>query len=60
MTYCYVHFKLISFSYVFWFGDFNYRIDLPDEEVRRAVIAKELDRLLQYDQVMYCLVCGNI
>ena len=38
---------------MFWFGDFNYRIDLSDEEVRRAVAAHELDRLLRYDQVFF-------
>jgi hypothetical protein len=43
----------ISFwcSQIFWFGDLNYRIDLPDSEVRYLVAMKKWDDLLKSDQV---------
>jgi len=39
---------------VFWFGDFNYRIDLPNEDVRRRCAqgaANGIKGMLPYDQV---------
>ena len=43
----------ISFwcSQIFWFGDLNYRVDLPDSEVRYLVAMKKWDDLLKSDQV---------
>ena len=36
---------------VIWLGDFNYRIGLSDDRVRRLVEAGDLDTLYQNDQV---------
>ncbi|PWZ15187.1 Type I inositol polyphosphate 5-phosphatase 2 [Zea mays] len=51
----------ISFwsSRIFWFGDLNYRIDLPDSEVRYLVGMKKWDDLLKSDQLTKELVSGN-
>ena len=38
-------------SNVFWLGDFNFRIDLPNEEVRARIAAGDFDPLLAADQV---------
>ncbi|CAG8506150.1 5975_t:CDS:2 [Dentiscutata heterogama] len=39
------------FDYTFWFGDMNYRIDLPREEVDELINKKDLKTLLCYDQL---------
>ena len=36
---------------IFWLGDFNYRIDLPNEDVRRKIQAGDFPTLLRHDQV---------
>ncbi|GAV52417.1 hypothetical protein ZYGR_0AG04080 [Zygosaccharomyces rouxii] len=39
---------------IFWLGDLNYRIVLPNEEVRKELSAKKegyIERLLRYDQL---------
>ena len=38
-------------DYVFWCGDFNYRIDLPREEVKDLVVARDWASLLVADQL---------
>ena len=40
---------------IIWLGDFNYRIDLSDDKVRRLIHAGDLDRLYQNDQVLASL-----
>uniref|UniRef100_A0A1I7XYG1 phosphoinositide 5-phosphatase n=1 Tax=Steinernema glaseri TaxID=37863 RepID=A0A1I7XYG1_9BILA len=44
---------------VFWLGDFNYRISLGGEEVKRSVRNGELDYLVQYDQLTQQKAVGN-
>ncbi|KAK0400060.1 hypothetical protein QR680_003335 [Steinernema hermaphroditum] len=44
---------------VFWFGDFNYRISLGGEEVKRCVRNGELDYLSQHDQLAQQKAIGN-
>lgn len=39
-------------SRIFWFGDLNYRLNLPDAEVRALVATKSWDELMNYDQVL--------
>jgi hypothetical protein len=39
------------FSHLIWVGDLNYRIPLPDAEVKQLARAGTYDRLLEYDQV---------
>eukprot|EP00761_Pharyngomonas_kirbyi_P006150 gb/GECH01006156.1/.p1 GENE.gb/GECH01006156.1/~~gb/GECH01006156.1/.p1 ORF type:complete len:1033 (+),score=299.96 gb/GECH01006156.1/:1-3099(+) len=38
-------------DFVFWFGDLNYRIDLPNDEVREKVKQKNYADLMEYDQL---------
>lgn len=51
--------KIPSHDRIFWFGDLNYRIDLPDSEVRYLVGMKKWDDLLKSDQLTKELVSGN-
>ncbi|KAG2456399.1 SYNJ1 protein, partial [Polypterus senegalus] len=43
---------LFSHDYVFWCGDFNYRIDLPNEEVKELIRQKNWDALTTGDQLL--------
>ncbi|XP_015271026.1 PREDICTED: synaptojanin-1 [Gekko japonicus] len=43
---------LFSHDYVFWCGDFNYRIDLPNEEVKELIRQQNWDALLAGDQLI--------
>ncbi|WOG90137.1 hypothetical protein DCAR_0209380 [Daucus carota subsp. sativus] len=40
-----------SHDQVFWFGDLNYRINMPDSDVRKLVGKKKWDELLESDQL---------
>ncbi|GMT24753.1 hypothetical protein PFISCL1PPCAC_16050, partial [Pristionchus fissidentatus] len=40
-----------SHDVIFWFGDFNYRISMGGEEVKRAVRANQLDLIVGGDQL---------
>ncbi|KAL8579225.1 hypothetical protein ACOMHN_010809 [Nucella lapillus] len=42
---------ILSHDYVFWCGDFNYRIDLPSEEVKRLVEGQQWAALRDHDQL---------
>lgn len=42
---------LNSHDYVFWCGDFNYRIDLPIDEVKSLVNQSDWGKLLEFDQL---------
>ncbi|XP_032888469.1 synaptojanin-1 isoform X2 [Amblyraja radiata] len=43
---------LFSHDYIFWCGDFNYRIDLPNEEVKELIRQQNWDSLLSGDQLI--------
>ncbi|XP_062944971.1 synaptojanin-1 isoform X4 [Cynocephalus volans] len=43
---------LFSHDYVFWCGDFNYRIDLPNEEVKELIRQQNWDSLIAGDQLI--------
>lgn len=43
---------LFSHDYIFWCGDFNYRIDLPNEEVKDLIRQQNWDSLLAGDQLV--------
>ncbi|XP_053561148.1 synaptojanin-1 [Bombina bombina] len=43
---------LFSHDYVFWCGDFNYRIDLPNEEVKEMIRNHNWDSLILGDQLI--------
>ncbi|RKP02322.1 hypothetical protein CXG81DRAFT_17988 [Caulochytrium protostelioides] len=43
--------RIADHDYIFWLGDFNYRVDLPNEQVRAYINASEATQLLPYDQL---------
>ncbi|XP_040194817.1 synaptojanin-1 isoform X6 [Rana temporaria] len=43
---------LFSHDYVFWCGDFNYRIDFPNEEVKELIRSQNWDSLVPGDQLI--------
>ncbi|CAJ1063882.1 synaptojanin-1 isoform X11 [Xyrichtys novacula] len=43
---------LYSHDYVFWCGDFNYRISLPNEEVKDLIKQQSWDALMAGDQLL--------
>ena len=49
--------SLLSHDYVFWCGDFNYRIDMGREDVKSSVQEKDWDTLISADQLkVTCLI----
>ncbi|XP_048348323.1 LOW QUALITY PROTEIN: synaptojanin-1 [Sphaerodactylus townsendi] len=51
---------LFSHDYVFWCGDFNYRIDLPNEEVKELIRQQNWDALLAGDQLVNQKNAGQV
>ncbi|XP_043927358.1 synaptojanin-1 [Protopterus annectens] len=51
---------LFSHDYVFWCGDFNYRIDLPNEEVKELIRQQNFDGLIAGDQLVNQKNVGQI
>ncbi|XP_051539397.1 synaptojanin-1-like isoform X10 [Myxocyprinus asiaticus] len=51
---------LYSHDYVFWCGDFNYRINLPNEEVKELVRQQNWDALIAGDQLVEQKNAGQI
>uniref|UniRef100_A0A7I5EBA2 phosphoinositide 5-phosphatase n=1 Tax=Haemonchus contortus TaxID=6289 RepID=A0A7I5EBA2_HAECO len=43
--------EIDSHDVVFWFGDFNYRINLSGDDVKKAVHSDDLQRLWAFDQL---------
>ncbi|XP_072515382.1 synaptojanin-1 isoform X3 [Salminus brasiliensis] len=43
---------LYSHDYVFWCGDFNYRISIPNEEVKELIRQQNWDTLIAGDQLV--------
>ncbi|XP_034539742.1 synaptojanin-1 isoform X2 [Notolabrus celidotus] len=43
---------LYSHDYIFWCGDFNYRISLPNEEVKDLIKQQSWDALMAGDQLL--------
>lgn len=48
--------KIYDHEVIIWLGDFNYRIDLSNDEVRSRVTKNELEYLTGYDQVCVSLM----
>ena len=43
---------MYNFSYVFWIGDLNFRIDeVPKKEIEDRISKKDYEYLWQFDQV---------
>ncbi|XP_066555917.1 synaptojanin-1 isoform X2 [Amia ocellicauda] len=51
---------LFSHDYVFWCGDFNYRIDLPNEEVKELIRQQNWEALTAGDQLVNQKSAGQI
>uniref|UniRef100_A0AAY4E882 Synaptojanin-1 n=1 Tax=Denticeps clupeoides TaxID=299321 RepID=A0AAY4E882_9TELE len=51
---------LYSHDYVFWCGDFNYRINLPNEEVKELIRQQSWDSLIAGDQLVEQKTAGHI
>ncbi|XP_036599068.1 synaptojanin-1 isoform X7 [Trichosurus vulpecula] len=51
---------LFSHDYIFWCGDFNYRIDLPNEEVKELIRHQNWDSLIAGDQLINQKNSGQI
>ncbi|XP_012277310.1 synaptojanin-1 [Orussus abietinus] len=51
---------LNTHDYVFWCGDFNYRVDMDKEETKELIRRNELDQILQYDQLRIQQDQGNV
>lgn len=52
--------NVFSHDYVFWCGDFNYRIDLTYEEVFYFVKRQDWKRLLEFDQLQLQKSSGKV
>ncbi|XP_062454399.1 synaptojanin-1 isoform X4 [Rhea pennata] len=51
---------LFSHDYIFWCGDFNYRIDIPNEEVKDLIRQQNWDSLIAGDQLINQKNSGQI
>ncbi|KAJ8275588.1 hypothetical protein COCON_G00073400 [Conger conger] len=51
---------LYSHDYVFWCGDFNYRISLPNEEVKELIRQQNWDALTAGDQLVDQKNAGHV
>ncbi|KAI9505472.1 Inositol-1,4,5-trisphosphate 5-phosphatase 1 [Coemansia spiralis] len=47
-------------DYVFWLGDLNYRIDLPNDQTRRLISQREIQSLMMYDQLSTQMAAGKV
>ncbi|KAJ2687497.1 Inositol-1,4,5-trisphosphate 5-phosphatase 1 [Coemansia sp. RSA 1285] len=47
-------------DYVFWLGDLNYRIDLPNDQARSLVGKGQLPSLMMYDQLSTQMAAGRV
>ncbi|KAM8952955.1 synaptojanin-2 [Pelodytes ibericus] len=52
--------NIFSHDYVFWCGDFNYRLDLSYEEVFFSIKRQDWKRLLEFDQLQLQKASGKI
>ncbi|XP_048035136.1 synaptojanin-1 isoform X6 [Megalobrama amblycephala] len=51
---------LYSHDYVFWCGDFNYRINIPNEEVKELIKQQSWDALIAGDQLVEQKNAGQV
>nr|CAD7201064.1 unnamed protein product [Timema douglasi] len=51
---------LNSHDYVFWCGDFNYRVDMDKDEMKELIKKKDYDQILQHDQLNTQQEMGNV
>lgn len=51
---------LNSHDYVFWSGDFNYRVNMDKDEMKELIKTKSYDIILQQDQLLIEQKAGNV
>ncbi|XP_053984713.1 synaptojanin-1 [Hylaeus volcanicus] len=51
---------LNTHDYVFWCGDFNYRVDMDKNEMKEMIKRNEFDQILQHDQLKVQQDQGNV
>ena len=51
---------LSSHDHIFWCGDFNYRIDLPNAEVKELIQQENWSALQACDQLAIQRAAGNV
>lgn len=51
---------LNTHDYVFWCGDFNYRVDMDKEDMKEMIRRNEIDQILQNDQLRVQQDQGNV
>ncbi|KAJ2720610.1 Inositol-1,4,5-trisphosphate 5-phosphatase 1 [Coemansia sp. D1744] len=49
-----------SHDYVFWIGDLNYRVSLPNDQVRSLVAQGQLRTLMKHDQLKDQMAAGKV
>lgn len=49
-----------SHDQIFWFGDLNYRVNMPDAEIRKLVARKQWEELINNDQLTKELKSGHV
>ena len=52
--------SIMSHDYVFWCGDFNYRIDLPNDEVKKLIQDENWSALQTCDQLFTQKDAGKV
>ena len=60
ILFCFQGRTILSHDRVFWCGDFNYRIDLGNEEVKSLVACENLGALQEMDQLNVQRGLGNV
>ncbi|XP_015607429.1 synaptojanin-1 [Cephus cinctus] len=51
---------LNTHDYVFWCGDFNYRVDMDKDDMKEMIRRNEFDQILHYDQLRTQQEQGNV
>ncbi|GMH22606.1 hypothetical protein Nepgr_024449 [Nepenthes gracilis] len=52
--------RIPSHDQIFWFGDLNYRLNMLDSEIRKLVVSKQWDKLINSDQLVKELWSGHV
>jgi hypothetical protein len=51
--------KTFGHDAIFWFGDFNYRINLENKQIRNMCYQNQMEKLLEHDQLLHEIRGGN-
>jgi hypothetical protein len=52
--------KVTDHDMIFWFGDFNYRLNMPNEEARMCILKKDYALLSSRDQLSEQIQAGRV